>query len=848
MDGKDRPLLALLVGGNTYVIPAYQRNYDWKQEQCERLFDDLVSLSRSGRPGHFFGSVVSVESSGFYTERLIIDGQQRMTTVSLLMLAMLNLIRSGDLEDAGGVVEAGVRRCLMDSFNEKDLRLKLKPIKNDLAIYVALFTEPGKAPINSNLTLNYHYFYQRIRERKELSAKQLFDAIGKLIVIDVGLKQEDDPQLVFESLNSTGLALTEGDKIRNYVLMGLDIKEQDDFYERYWNLIEKATSFDVSGFVRDWMSVKIGVTPPIAKVYPKFKEYKEKSCPDTEALLKDMLAYAELYAILVGKKTGCAALDDCLVRLNRLETTVTRPFFLEVLRLHREGVLTWDEVADVFLSTETYLFRRMMCDLPTNCLNKIFLALHKEIVRFDGTTADYVRKFKYALLSRVERGRMPRDDEFLKKLEEREVYKMSAKNRAYVLERFECFGNLERLDVYKLLDEEKLSIEHIMPRHLTSDWVKSLGDDYEAIHEKWLHRLANLTLTAYNSSYGNSAFQQKVDMSNGFTQSGVWMNRWISERTEWGEAELEQRNAMLVERAKSIWPCLDCESYEPEKKSLDAVSLADDEDMSGRLIASYSLRGLEQPVTSWIEMFNEVVKTLHRENPSVLAKLALSNDPAEVELSQYFASKASDLRNAGEVEPGLYSEQNSNTAIKLMILRKLFGLYEIDTEELVFSLRDDTESRERIEPPRRELRRKYWAYALDVIRAAHVETGIFSKASPSGDNWIDGFFGEPGAHLCVKANYNNAQALVYMVTSRAKPMFDFLESHKGAIEEKLGRTLKWNRGNDLKHSRIWVELEDVSIEKESDWPSMAAFQAEWTKRFVDVVVPLVREFNGNYKS
>ena len=759
---------------------------------------------------------------------------------------MLNLIKTGELEDKDGSVKAGIRRCLLDSDNDKELRLKLKPIKNDLAIYVALFQSPNTVSIDSNLTLNYMYFLRRIRERKELSTKQLFDSVAKLIVIDVGLTQADDPQLVFESLNSTGLALTEGDKIRNYVLMGLDVEQQDEYYESYWNQIEKATSFDVSGFVRDWMSVKTGLTPPISKVYPRFKEYKEKSCPNVESLLKDMLAYAELYAVLVGKKTGYATLDECLVRLNRLETTVTRPFFLEVLRLHREEVLGWDEVSDIFLSTETYLFRRMMCDLPTNCLNKIFLALHREIVRFDGMTSDYVRKFKYALLSRTERGRMPRDDEFLQQIEEREVYKMSPKNRAYVLERFECAGNRESLDVYKKLDDETLSVEHVMPRQLTSEWVKALGDDYEATHEKWLHRLANLTLTAYNSSYSNSPFRQKVEMKNGFKDSHVWMNRWISEQAGWGEVELEKRNGILVERAKEIWPCLDCGTYAPEQKPLDTVSLADAEDMSGRLIASYTLRGREQQALSWIDMFNQVVGTLHRENPSVITKLAMSSDPEGVELSQYFATNSSDLRNAGEVEAGLYSEQNSNTAVKLMILRKLFVMYDIEAEELVFSLREENGLKNGDEPPRRELRRKYWSYAIDVLRTAHGQTGVFSKASPSGDNWIDGYFGEPGAHLCVKANYNNAQALVYMVTARAKPMFDFLLQYKAEIEQKLGRPLKWNRGTDLKHSRIWVELEGVSIEKEVDWPSMATFQAEWSRRFFEIVVPLIRLFNTTY--
>lgn len=847
MEGHSKPLLQLLVGGFSYVIPAYQRNYDWKQENCARLFDDLVALANSGRKNHFFGSVVSVESSGFYTERLIIDGQQRVTTVSLLLLALQRLIQEGALEDTNGRVQAGIHKCLMEGEFSKEFRLKLKPIKKDLDTYQMLFSDPENAPSDSNLTLNYMYFRRRIQQRHELTAKQLFDAIGQLLVIDVGLKQEDDPQLVFESLNSTGLALTEGDKIRNFVLMGLDPDIQDEFYEKYWNKIEQLTEFDVSGFVRDWLSVKNGQTPSISKVYQCFRDYRTNFCTDSEALLKDMLMYAELYSVLIGKLTGHRLLDECVARLNHLETSVTRPFFLEVLRLQKEAVIDWDAVTDIFTTTETYLFRRMMCDLPTNCLNKIFVALHKEIEKYDGTTSDYVRKFKYALLAKTDRGRLPRDDEFSKAILEREVYKMSVKNRTYILERYECFGTEEHLDVYKKFELNRLSIEHIMPQHLTQEWARDLGEDYESIHSTWLHRLANLTLTSYNSQYSNASFEQKVEMKHGFKDSGVRMNKWVAAQTAWGENELVTRSNALAERAKEIWPCPDYGDLVIKEKPLDNVSLADAEDLSGRLIAGYSLRGLDRPVTSWIEMFNQVVKTLHSENPTVIAKLSIVNDPARVELSQYFSHKPADLCNAGEIEPGLYSEQNSNTAIKIMILRRLFEYYGIDPDELVFSLREPSNEESIVEPPRRDLRRRYWAFALPIVKNAHGDAGVFSKASPNGENWMDGFFGEGGVHFCIKANFSNVQAMIYMKSFRAKPMFDYLASRRDEIETSLGARLEWNRGDELKHSRISISMDGVSIENESDWPVMAKFQADWTRRFYDVVVPIIHDFNVSYR-
>ena len=196
---------------------------------------------------------------------------------------------------------------------------------------------------------------------------------------------DDNPQLIFESLNSTGLDLSEGDKIRNFILMGLPSKEQEDYYEKYWNKIEVCTKYEVSAFIRDYLSVKQQAIPQQKKIYINFKDFVELGKIKTEPLLAEMLAYAKRYQILLDGNSGSAALDACIDRLNRLETTVTRPYFLEVLRLYNENKLTLAQVTEIFLTTENYLFRRTMCDLPTNALNKIFLMLHREIIRYDGT-------------------------------------------------------------------------------------------------------------------------------------------------------------------------------------------------------------------------------------------------------------------------------------------------------------------------------------------------------------------------------------------------------------------------------------------------------------------------------
>lgn len=475
-----------------FVIPVYQRNYDWKTENCKQLYNDLVKVVRKGRKSHFFGSIVSVHNDGEFNELLVIDGQQRLTTISLLLLAMYNLMKQGILTPSkGNLAEKIYKTYLIDEWQEDETRIKLKPVKNDREAFRRLFDEESGYIPDSNLTINYNYFYSRLR-KEEVTLDELYDAITKLEIINIILNQEDNPQLIFESLNSTGVALSEGDKIRNFILMGQPPKQQNDFYEKYWNKIEIYTSYNVSGFIRDYLSIKQQIIPAMNNVYFTFKAFVEDRALEIEQLLQELLDYARWYETLLKGKTTDTALNACIYRLNRLETTVTRPFFLEVLRLQAEGKLDLAQVREIFLLTENYLFRRSICDLPTNALNKIFLMLHREIIRYDGTEANYLEKFKYALKSKTDRGRFPDDAEFVEAFTIRPVYQMNSKNKIYILERFENFGTVEVQNVYKQFDKGVYSIEHIMPQHLTPAWVKELGEDYEKIHERWLHRIANL--------------------------------------------------------------------------------------------------------------------------------------------------------------------------------------------------------------------------------------------------------------------------------------------------------------------------------------------------------------------
>lgn len=838
MKGSECRLIEYMEGSKKrFIIPVYQRNYDWKTENCKQLYDDLIKVIKNKRRSHFFGSLVSVyEPSGRNTEFLVIDGQQRLTTVSLLFLAMYNLIDAAVIVPNDSSLGKQIYEdFLVDKYQPEETRIKLKPVKNDQKAFGKLFSSVDEHIRESNLTTNYNYFYERI-QKQEITIDELFDAIYSLEIINITLNNEDNPQLIFESLNSTGLDLSEGDKIRNFILMGLPSKEQDEYYDKYWNRIEECTKYDVSSFVRDYLSVKQMAIPSQKKIYISFKEYVEQQSIEAEELLKELLSYAKRYEILLCDGTKNKVLDSCIYRLNRLETTVTRPFFLEVLRLYDEEKLDMSQVADTFLITENYLFRRTICDLPTNALNKIFLLLHREIIRYEGNDVDYVEKFKYALLSKKEKARFPDDEEFSAGFTDRQVYQMNSKNKIYILERLENFSTAEDKDVYGHCDDGIYSIEHIMPQHLTPAWVKSLGDDYEQIHETWLHRIANLTLTAYNSKYSNSTFEEKKSMKNGFEDSGIRMNTYIAKKDKWTLVELEERNQYLMGRALEIWAA-PTTVFKPVEKQLDSYTLDDDTSLSGRQIARFSYKNTEQPVSSWVEMFEKVLQILYAEDKNVITKLAAST---EDNVALHFSMKKSDFTKSVEIGDGIFVWTNTSTQSKLSVLSRVFKLYDTDPSDLVFYLRDENESVENETGTRYELRRKYWAYALELIKEAHGEGGSFCNVNPSKENWINGFFGVSGFNISCIANFDSARVDLYLGKAKKeenKKAFDMLMSHKDDIEKALGVSLVWSRGDDIKSSKISYQLNGVSIENETDWLQMARFHAEWSKKFYDAIVP-----------
>ena len=693
MKGSEAKMTGFMEGADKrYIIPVYQRKYDWKLENCRQLYSDLKKIVQDGRSSHFFGSIVSsVVPQGSKIVYHIIDGQQRLTTVTLLLLAMRNLIAQKRIAAQSERLDEQItQRFLISPWAALDDQIKLRPVKGDREALVKLFGDEADFDLSSNLTHNYRFFCEMLLKEK-IPIDELYAAIGKLEIISITLDPGDNAQLIFESLNSTGLALEEGDKIRNYMLMGLTPSEQNAYYDAYWEKIEKCTSPDVSGFVRDYLSIKQQVTPTIHAVYPAFKAYAEDAQLSAKLILEDLLRYARLFEKLRTCRSGLQdkRLDDCLYRLSRLDIGVTRPFFMEVLRLNQDGKLSEESVLQVFLITESYLFRRNICEVPTNALNKIFLMLNREILRYDGTAANYVEKLIYALLVKKESGRFPDDEEFAAALTAKQVYLMRGKYKAYLFERLENYGTVENKAVYQQLDNKVYTIEHIMPQHLTPAWTLALGDHAAEIHATWLHRLANLTLTGYNPSLSNKTFQEKRDAEEGgYKASGFRMNQKIAQKTSWGLQELEERNHEQVSQALKIWAYPQSD-FEPVSKGFDFCTLDDEDvDLTGRDIVKYSFQNMEQPVSSWSNMFEHVVKFLHERDKSVLFALVNARGEAS-SLSTVFSVTEQGVRSALKIDEGIYVEKNTSTAYKISILRRLCAQYGLNPMDLVFFLRDE---------------------------------------------------------------------------------------------------------------------------------------------------------------
>ena len=556
MKATEAKLLGFLKKSPQFVIPIYQRTYSWTEKECRQLWDDIVRAGSADAVNvHFIGSIVYIEQGlsqvTHQAPLLVIDGQQRLTTVSLLIAALAQAL--AESEPVDGFSRRKLRHYyLVNPEEEGERHYKLLLSQTDRASLVAIVGETEAPPEKSlRITQNFALFKDLIAGRKgDLEA--VCRGLAKLVVVDIALsRDQDNPQLIFESMNSTGRELSQADLIRNFILMGLEPSLQTRLYEYYWRPMEVAfgqeaysTQFDA--FMRHYLTVKTGEIPNLGEVYEAFKAHSRSPAVaegGVEDLVKDIREFARYFCAMALGAEAEPELKRAFYDLRELKVDVAYPLLLELYHDHVSGVLPKDGLAEVVRMIEAYVFRRAICAIPTNSMNKTFATFTRTLEK-----ERYLESIKAHLILLPSYRRFPEDEEFRRDLRIRDLYHF--RSRSYWLRRLENHGRKEAIT------DNEFTIEHILPQNenLSSAWKASLGPEWQRVQQVWLHTLGNLTLTGYNSEYGDRSFAEKRDMTGGFRESPLRLNAGLGQLDEWNEQTIGARADRLATMALDVWP------------------------------------------------------------------------------------------------------------------------------------------------------------------------------------------------------------------------------------------------------------------------------------------------------
>ena len=504
---------------------------------------------------------------------MIIDGQQRMTTLTLLLLALRDYPEENPC-DTGINARCINNMLLKNEYEDGDERYKLLLTETDRDILINLIEKkPIMDETRSRLIENYNFFIGKIGDR-EIQPVKVYESIGKLQIVNITLDRAvDDAQAIFESLNSTGKELSESDLIRNYILMGLETSEQNYVYEHFWRPMEQLFVYETQGavmdaFFRHYLTMKLSRIPKLGRVYEEFKLY-HLNCEfgSIRELCQDLLNYAKYYTNIIFIRTSDRGLKELYKDINNLRMEVSYPFLLKIHRDCEDGMITSQELKEILKLCISYVLRRSICEIPTNSLNKTFATM-KNSVRPD----DYLNSIKAFFLMQDTYKEFPDNDKFETAFVSRDIYNM--RNRNYILSRLENFENKAPIII------ENYTIEHIMPqnKNLSLEWRAELGDKWREVQKKYLHTIGNLTLTAYNSEMSDRPFLEKMDMPGGFKESALRLNKYVVLQNEWNENHIEQRANKLAKKAEFIWPYpnltdFELSQYQVEEKTTQKFSL-----------------------------------------------------------------------------------------------------------------------------------------------------------------------------------------------------------------------------------------------------------------------------------
>jgi uncharacterized protein with ParB-like and HNH nuclease domain len=540
MQAKETKLQDIIEGTKQYVIPLFQRTYSWTTKEWDVLWKDLVELSESDNPRtHFIGSIVSMPTVSVpegVAKYLLIDGQQRLTTIFII----LALLRNKAKENGNKIFADEINNTLLvNPYKTGEDYSKLMPTQVDRPAYNAIINEEGLQD-NSQLTSAYVYFSKKLRQY-QYPHEQLKKIITSYFsVVSIVLNADDNPHLVFESLNAKGRPLTQADLIRNYFFMRIQVSMQEEAYDSYWQPMQYMLADNLTDYIRHYL-MRDGNVIKQADVYNALKD--SVTIANATAYLKELYKYSHYYQrLLRPEHEPNATIHKYISRLNRIEVTTAYPFLLNIYGEYEDNKITQSEFVEILKILENYLIRRSICGIPTNQLNKIFPVVYPQLQEY--YQGHYVDGLKYILQSKG----YPKDNEFYLRFKEAKLYGGGDRlNRTKLI--------LESIEEHNKHREEvpfnNLTVEHVMPQTLSEWWQNHLGNDWEETHELYVHTIGNLTLTAYNSELSNDNFDNKKRI---YSDSHLELNKYFSNVASWTRVDIEQRSDAIVNLALSIWP------------------------------------------------------------------------------------------------------------------------------------------------------------------------------------------------------------------------------------------------------------------------------------------------------
>ncbi|TDP57628.1 DUF4268 domain-containing protein [Flavobacterium dankookense] len=814
-----------------FVIPVYQRNYDWKIVECKELLNDIISVETEKRGTHFIGSIVFVHEGTYSTsevkELVIIDGQQRLTTINILYVALYRFAKENNRpNDAERLYNMFLTNQYVQNESSK---LKLKQTDNNSLAFKAIMLGTEKGFVSfSNVTENYNYFRSYIDEN---NFETILKGLNRLIFVEISLERDkDDPQRIFESLNSTGLDLSQSDLIRNFILMDLPPRDQNRIFETIWNPIEENAkdivkqSSLVSDFIRDYLTLRNKKIPNKNNVYAEFKSlYSNKKEDAYHQELENIKSLSVHYKKLVNP----IVVDNPSIRkeleyINRLEINVAYPFLLQVFEDAENGLLSNEELIKILKLIQSYAWRRFILGLPTNALNKIFMSLYAEV-----DTEEYYDSIAKVLLKKRGSAKFPTNEDLKTALNDKDLYNTQPKNRNYLFELLENFNNREFVNT----NNEQITIEHIFPRNPNDDWSDDLSaEEYFLFKEKYLNTIGNLTLSGNNGALGNKSFLAKKEMNNdgkeeGYNYSRLWLNSYLKSLDRWNVKNYEERLKIIYERFIKIWEYPNIVIAENEE--LEEQNLFDIDSPKNKKLEYYIFENTKVEENTIAQMYCNILRNLYEKN----SQLLVSNQ------STFKITKnPNDFRSPQEISNGWYVEFNIDSNTKFACLKRLLILFQLE-DELYVKYSSDTDNKS--EPSRFSIRKKYWQQLLPLVK----DTDLFSNVNPTKDHWLSSGAGTAGVTYTFVISKTYVRIELTILTSSKeinKMYFKKLLYNKENIENSFGDEIVWEELPDNKMSRIKIEMQGVNIFNISDWEVMNSFLVTKLPKFEKAFSPFIK--------